>query len=70
MATQLDCSEPGCPPHETVVAFWDAASARHQFKILKSAVNVSRDDVRRLGDPSVYPLCGNPQHDDAGHNTQ
>jgi hypothetical protein len=62
MTTQLDCAEPGCPPHETVIAFWDMAQKRHQFKILRSAAEVAREDVFRLGDPAQFPLPNHPHN--------
>jgi hypothetical protein len=63
MTTQLNCTEPGCPPHETVIAFWDDTNARHQFKIVKAARDVSREDVWRLGDPALHPDPDHSHHD-------
>ena len=45
MVTQVACAMPGCPPLETVVAFWTAPDARHHFKVFKPAPDVSPDDV-------------------------
>ena len=36
---------PGCPPLETVVAFWTADERRHQFKLYKPLREVLYDDV-------------------------
>src|SRR5262249_30676957 len=36
---------PGCPPIETVVAFWTEDAKRHQFKIFKPAREVVVDDL-------------------------
>src|SRR5436189_5599457 len=33
MVAQIACNMPGCPPLETVVAFWTANATRHQFKL-------------------------------------
>jgi len=32
---EISCGLPGCPPLETVVAFWSAPDVRHQFKFFK-----------------------------------
>ena len=45
MVTELACALPGCPPLETVVAFWTADQTRHHFKIFKRAVEVKNDDL-------------------------
>ncbi len=47
MVTELQCSEPGCPPIETVIAILDEGGNR-QFKVHKSASEVSEADVRSL----------------------
>ena len=47
--TQIACSVPGCPPLETVVAFWTGDDAlRHHFKVFKpmTAVGPRRPAVR------------------------
>jgi nitrate reductase delta subunit len=44
MVSELACSVPGCPPIETHVVFWTAAG-RHHFKIFKSLVEASEDDL-------------------------
>jgi len=36
---------PGCPPLETVVAFWSADGTRHHFTVFKPAEEVREDDV-------------------------
>lgn len=45
LVTELPCASPGCPPLETVVAFWTAADRRHHFKVFKQAVQVTPDDL-------------------------
>ena len=45
MVTELRCSEPGCPPLETVIAILDTPGRPRQFKIHKAVADVSRDDV-------------------------
>jgi hypothetical protein len=45
MVTELNCVVPGCPPIETVVAFWSNADTRHHFKVFKPVAEVSEDDL-------------------------
>jgi nitrate reductase delta subunit len=45
MAVEVACRLPGCPPLETVVAFWDADGTRHQFKVFKRVEEVVEDDL-------------------------
>ncbi|MFQ0815165.1 nitrate reductase [Brucella anthropi] len=45
MVSEIACGLPGCPPLETVVAFWTAPDRRHQFKLFKRVVEVSEDDL-------------------------
>ena len=42
---ELACTLPGCPPIETVVAFWTAADRRHHFKMFKPLAQVVEDDL-------------------------
>jgi hypothetical protein len=39
LASEVACRVPGCPPVETVVAFW-IGETRHQFKFFKPAREV------------------------------
>jgi hypothetical protein len=45
LVSEIACGLPGCPPLETVVAFWTADATRHQFKIFKAAREVAQDDL-------------------------
>ena len=45
LVTEIACSLPGCPPLETVVAFWTGSGQRHQFKVFKAAQQVAQDDL-------------------------
>ena len=45
MVTELACILPGCPPLETVVAFWTTNQTRHYFKIFKRADAVLDSDL-------------------------
>ena len=44
MVAQLSCAVPGCPPLETVVAFW-TENSRHHFKVFKPVEQVVADDL-------------------------
>ncbi len=43
--SQIACSVPGCPPLETVVAFWTEGEQRHHFKVFKPVKEVVEDDL-------------------------
>lgn len=43
--SEMSCGLPGCPPLETVVAFWTAPDRRHQFKFFKPIGEVVEDDL-------------------------
>ena len=53
LITELACELPGCPPLETVVAFWTPDPAaialgqtrRHHYKFFKPAQQVSAEDL-------------------------
>ncbi|MCC6887628.1 MAG: hypothetical protein IT536_03755 [Hyphomicrobiales bacterium] len=45
LAVEVACRLPGCPPLETVVAFWNDAHQRHQFKVFKRAEDVVESDL-------------------------
>ena len=44
LVSQVSCALPGCPPLETVVAFW-TENGRHQFKLFKPVEEVVLDDL-------------------------
>jgi hypothetical protein len=48
MVTELRCSEPGCPPLETVIALLDATGPARQRKIHKPIADVTEADVRAM----------------------
>ncbi|MEO5845683.1 MAG: hypothetical protein ABIQ33_12670 [Caldimonas sp.] len=45
LVSEVVCGLPGCPPLETVVAFWNETLLRHQFKIFKPIAQVLPDDL-------------------------
>ena len=48
MVAEVACGLPGCPPLETMVAFWTDADKRHQFKVFKRVEDVVEDDLPPL----------------------
>jgi len=45
MVAEIACTVPGCPPIDTVVAFWTDDETRHQFKIFKPVEEVVQGDL-------------------------
>ena len=45
LVSQLACNNPGCPPLQTVVAFWTEEGERHHFKVLKPIDAVESGDI-------------------------
>jgi len=45
LVSEIECTLPGCPPLETVVAFWTADETRHHFKLFKPVKEVVNDDL-------------------------
>jgi hypothetical protein len=45
MVSELECRRPGCPPLETVVAFWVADDERRHFKVFKPLAEVVLADL-------------------------
>ena len=50
MVTELRCSEPGCPPLETVIALLGPSGPPRQHKIHKPMAEVVYDDLARLAE--------------------
>lgn len=44
MVSEITCNLAGCPPLETVVAFWENET-RHHFKIFKPVADVTSDNL-------------------------
>ena len=44
LVSEVACGLPGCPPLETVVAFW-TAERRHSFKLFKRALEAREEDL-------------------------
>jgi hypothetical protein len=45
VVSEVACGLPGCPPLETVVAFWTGGDKRHWFKVFKPVADVVVDDL-------------------------
>lgn len=45
LVSEVTCSLPGCPPLETVIAFWPADGKRRRFKVFKPVAEVVYDDL-------------------------
>jgi hypothetical protein len=45
LVAEIACGLPGCPPLETVVAFWTADGTRHRFKLFKPVAEVAEADL-------------------------
>ena len=44
LVSELACTIPGCPPVDTVIAFW-TEQGRHHFKVFKPVAEVVPDDL-------------------------
>jgi hypothetical protein len=44
LVAEVACAVPGCPPIETVIAFWDGGR-RHHFKVFKPVADVTDNDL-------------------------
>jgi hypothetical protein len=58
LVSEVSCALPGCPPRETVVAFWTENERRHQFKLFKPVAEVVMDDA---ADAPRHRRCGLPK---------
>ena len=44
LVAEVACAVPGCPPIETVIAFW-SSGRRHHFKVFKPVAEVTDGDL-------------------------
>jgi nitrate reductase delta subunit len=44
LVAEVACAVPGCPPIETVIAFW-SDERRHHFKVFKPLADVAEADL-------------------------
>ncbi len=45
MITEVECQVPGCPPLETILAFWGEDGRRRHYKVFKPVEQVFEDDL-------------------------
>ena len=45
LVSEIACGLPGCPPIETVIAFWGGPETRYRYKVFKPAHEVVEDDL-------------------------
>ena len=45
LVSEVVCVLPGCPPLETVIAFWTGNAVRHHYKVFKPVQHVVLDDL-------------------------
>jgi hypothetical protein len=45
LVAEIACAVPGCPPLETVIAFWTADARRRHFKVFKPVAEVTEHDL-------------------------
>jgi hypothetical protein len=48
LVSEVACSEPGCPPVETVIAVMDGAAASRRYKIHAPLAEIGREHVAGL----------------------
>ena len=44
LVAEIACAVPGCPPLETVIAFW-SGERRHHTKVFKPVADIVEDDL-------------------------
>jgi hypothetical protein len=52
LVTELRCTEPGCPPLETVIAILQEGQATIQHKVHKAVQEITSADIRDLASTS------------------
>ena len=45
LVSEVVCALPGCPPLETVIAFWTGNAVRHHHKVFKPVQQVVAEDL-------------------------
>jgi len=45
LVAEVNCKIPGCPPVETVVAFWNEDNIRYRFKLFTPVDEVRNEDL-------------------------
>jgi hypothetical protein len=55
MVTELRCTEPGCPPLETVIAVLRPGQPPFQHKLHKAVIDVIESDIAGLAQSAPLP---------------
>lgn len=55
MVTELACLEEGCPPVETVIAVFQPATPKLQFKLHRSMAEITSEDIQELCKTKINP---------------
>ena len=45
LVSEVSCQLEGCPPIETVIAFWTDEDTRYRYKIFKPVADVTEEDL-------------------------
>ncbi len=45
LVAEVECQTPGCPPLETIIAFWGEDARRRHYKVFKPVEEVVEDDL-------------------------
>jgi hypothetical protein len=61
MVSELQCTEPNCPPVETVIAIMDQPGKPKQYKLHKTIGEVTFADIEELSQGSLHELAS--KHD-------
>jgi len=48
LVSELTCSEPGCPPIETVIAIMRGPGSSEKYKIHRPSAEITRNDIAAL----------------------
>jgi hypothetical protein len=48
MVTELSCPEEGCPPVETVIAVFQPAMEKLQFKLHRAIADITTQDIQEM----------------------
>lgn len=63
LVTELQCTEPGCPPVETVIALLRSNGEKTQFKIHCALLEMTQADVVKVLGHNLNPdEKGDPSH--------
>ncbi|MDR3606264.1 MAG: hypothetical protein P4M08_02660 [Oligoflexia bacterium] len=61
--TELQCTEPGCPPVEAVIALLRSNGEKTQFKVHRTLFDVTQEDVAKtLGHDLTHNNKGEASH--------